>query len=170
MCHRDTLNKRSKTMLFVIIIIICFIMIRIGYKRYNDTMMKISIIIACLSGTFLLMFAFKTKVFFDDYKEKQLKIIEEWKMSNKIASDWTRLTSEMQKTNEIINSNFKDIWIMYIVDVTYPFRNIDEDDYLVKISENKISFPEEYDMEPLENPLYRETEIDGIKYRLVPIE
>lgn len=91
-------------------------------------------------------------------------------MSNKIASDWTRLTSEMQKTNEIINSNFKDIWIMYIVDVTYPFRNIDEDDYLVKISENKISFPEEYDMEPLENPLYREIEIDGIKYRLVPIE
>lgn len=162
-------------MIFIILAIIgMFVLYRLIESE------KHILFVIVLAFNFAMVFAFIKSMngyseTAENIKESQLKIAEEYKLSDKDDEAWNYLTSKLSEKNKKVD-NLKDndiIWKM--IDIYYLFSVGSNKEYKVELSEDRVVFPEHYDTfdivkEKSKEEAYEEIEIDGKKYQLVPID
>lgn len=178
-------------MIFIVLTIVCFIILVIAEKKEVDVRVRLFFIV--LAFTFMLV-GIKTATYAEivknDVKDSQLFIAEQYKTSSKTEEDWQKTVSKLKQTNEKMQKAeeqklfYACVDFYYVICLIFPTTSFN--DYTVTIYDNKVVFPEHYKAldlvkgssqdttqditEPTTEATYMETEIDGTKYQLVPIE
>lgn len=174
--------------LAIVILMISGVLIKKGIVG-RETALFI-ILLACsfmIVGIKLIGYAENTK---KHIKDSQIAIAEQYKTSNKSEEDWKITLSRLKQTNERVKTEEEQKIIYALFDSHYLFTLFIPTnsfiDYAVTIYDDKVVFPEHYKVldlvkglsqdttqdttEPTTEATYKETEINGTKYQLVPIE
>ncbi len=170
-------------MIGIILIICCILLLCLLGTRYSllQIILGLTVIVSIVLILFNIGSYGSAK---EDIKAKQIKIIEQYELSDKTDNDWQQTVSMIKQTNEDAGNIDNQKTKYKFLDVVYFVGSIcgtHTEDYTVYISENKIIFPEHYEMpnvvkgtsqettEPTTKVTYEETEINGTKYQLVPL-
>lgn len=178
-------------MILFILAIVCLIILGVLIKK-EFVGREIALFIILLSFSFMLVgikisgSAENTK---KHIKDSQISLAEQYNTSNKTAEDWQTTVSRLKQTNERVKTEEEQKIIYVLFDFHYLFTLIiptnSFSDYAVTIYDDKVVFPEHYKVldlvkgssqdttqdttEPTTDTTYKETEIDGTKYQLVPL-
>lgn len=178
-------------MIFIILAIVCLIISKVVENKGGD--IRIRLFLIALTFVFMLV-GIKTATYAEsvkkDIKDSQLAIAEQYKTSNKTDEDWQKTVLRLKQTNDIMQRAeeqklfYACVDFYYVICLIFPTTSFN--DYTVTIYDNKVVFPEHYKAldlvkgssqdttqdttEPTTEATYKETEIDGTKYQLVPIE
>ncbi len=176
-------------MIFIILAIICLVILVIAGNKEVDVRVRLFII--ALTFMFMVL-GIKTATYAEivknDIKDSQLFIAEQYKTSSKTEEDWQKTVSKLKQTNEKMQKAeeqklfYACVDFYYVICLIFPTTSFN--DYTVTIYDNKVVFPEHYKAldlvkgslqdttqdttEPTTEATYKETEIDGTKYQLVP--
>ena len=177
-------------MVFLILAIVCLIISKVVGNKDGD--IRIRLFLIALTFVFMLV-GIKTATYAEsvknDVKDSQLFIAEQYKTSSKTEEDWQKTVSKLKQTNEKMQKAEEQKIIYVLFDFHYLFTLIiptnSFSDYAVTIYDDKVVFPEHYKVldlvkgssqdttqdttEPTTDTTYKETEIDGTKYQLVPL-
>lgn len=164
-----------------IVTIICLVLILFLLRTKHSILKFILGLVAIASAILFFLHIESYGSAKKDIKAKQIKIIEQYELSDKTDSDWQQTVSMLKQTNEDIENIDNQKTKYKFLDVMYFIGSICgsyTEDYTVYISENKIIFPEHYEMsnvvkdssqettEPTTEATYKETEITGTKYQV----
>lgn len=179
-------------MILFILAIVCLIILGILIKK-EFVGREIALFIILLSFSFMIVgikligFAENTK---KHIKDSQISLAEQYKTSIKTEEDWQKTVSKLKQTNEKMQKAeeqklfYACVDFYYVICLIFPTTSFN--DYTVTIYDNKVVFPEHYKAldlvkgssqdttqdttEPTTEATYKETEINGTRYQLVPIE
>lgn len=140
-------------------------------------------LIALIAAICALLFAGNYEESYENIYESQVTIVERYLISEKTDEDWQKTKELLQTTNEKAKQIEKKKEKYFFTDFVYVCcpNSVSADDYRVAILDDKIVFPEHYEMsnvvkgtsqettEPTTEATYKETEINGTKYKLVPL-